>query len=749
MLLHPRSRDRDFSLGTYPLETLPRDDAILAAERDRPRRAARHDTAGDGPMAAAALKYRDIFAASADQESAPARAPVPDDLEARARDARGMAYFMDAAMVGICEMAPNAWLEGAEPLPHSHAIVLLIEDGREPEPHNTAHDWVAPAVREMSDMRAAEIAVCVARHIRAMGFAARADVAGHRQTDAERLAVMAGLAVRSNGDLVNPYLGTAFSLAVVTTDYALAIDRPLAASARDGRGLRYWWGRNGATSGRERNRRAHRPSHESYYPMEQVKRVDRPTTLILDDEVPRVPKRAAFFERALQGDLGEKSQKERSRFSFKHPTSKGLLGVIRSLVPYQGGEAGPADSDDLSDPEANAPEANSRAIKALSYHLGSDLTGICEIPHYAWFSHKEDGRPIEPYHKYAVVMLIDQGFDTMEGASGDDWISGTQSMRAYLRGAAIAGVMAEFLRDIGFPARSQTNADSDVLHIPVVLWAGLGELSRIGELVLNPFVGPRFKSVVLTTDMPLKPDRPIDFGLQYFCNNCLKCARECPCDAIPFGDKVMFNGYEMWKPDAERCTRYRLTNMKGAACGRCMKTCPINKVIDADGPLLTRMASWMGVNAMFLKPLMVPIATWADDWLGNGTRNPVKKWWFDHEIIDDIAVEPRVGTNRRDIDPSRVVDPAKQKMAYYHANMMPAPDAAGTPHTVDRKAALAAAALLETPAEAWERKQRGGPAPAHYTATPPTGGKGGETTASPYAAPAINPVADVSKAAAE
>ena len=217
--------------------------------------------------------------------------------------------------------------------------------------------------------------------------------------------------------------------------------------------------------------------------------------------------------------------------------------------------------------------------------------------------------PIEPYHRYAVVMLIDQGYDTMEGASGDDWISGAQSMRGYLRGAEIAGVMSEFLRAKGYPARAQTNADSDVLHIPLILWAGLGELSRIGELVLNPFVGPRFKSVVLTTDIPLEVDKPIDFGLQTFCGNCLKCARECPCDAIPFGDKVMFNGYEIWKPDVERCTRYRLTNPKGSACGRCMKTCPLNKVVDADGALMTRMASWLGVNAMWLKPLMVPIAT--------------------------------------------------------------------------------------------------------------------------------------------
>ena len=113
--------------------------------------------------------------------------------------------------------------------------------------------------------------------------------------------------------------------------------------------------------------------------------------------------------------------------------------------------------------------------------------------------------------------------------------------------------MAEHLRDLGFPARPQTNRDSDLLHIPLILQAGLGELSRIGELVLNPFVGPRFKSVVLSTDIPLEVDKPIDFGLQTFCENCFKCARECPCDAIPLGGKVMFNGYEMWKPDVERC----------------------------------------------------------------------------------------------------------------------------------------------------------------------------------------------------
>jgi len=195
----------------------------------------------------------------------------------------------------------------------------------------------------------------------------------------------------------------------------------------------------------------------------------------------------------------------------------------------------------------------------------------------------------------------------------------------------------------------------------------------------------------------------------------------------------MFNGYEIWKPDVERCARYRVTNSKGAACGRCMKTCPINKVVDADGGMLTRMASWMGVNAMWLKPLLVPIATWVDDRVGNGMRNPVKKWWFDHELVDEVAVVPK-GTNQRDLDLHKNVDPAHKTIAYYHASMMPPPDEPGSVE-VDRKAALAAASLIETPEQARARVAAGGAVPSHYIPTPAAGaGKtsSGQAAESPY-----------------
>jgi hypothetical protein len=112
--------------------------------------------------------------------------------------------------------------------------------------------------------------------------------------------------------------------------------------------------------------------------------------------------------------------------------------------------------------------------------------------------------------------------------------------------------------------------------------------------------------------------------------------------------------------------------------------------------------------------------------MGNGKRNPVKKWWLDLEIISGVCVAPRKGANRRDLNRKRRVDPAQQKMAFYHANMMPQPNNTA-PQPVDRKAALAAAALLETPAAARARHARGEAPPAHYVPTPPV--RGGPSSA--------------------
>ena len=251
MFIHPRSKNRPFHLGQFPLETLPRDDSIVEAEAARPRLAITVPAESDGLLAAACDRYREIFTRFADGEPAPARAPVPDDPHRRAVDIKGGACFMDAAQVGICRLPASAWLEGAEALPHEYAIVIMVENGRLPEAGNLAREWVTPAAPAAMAMRAAEIAACIAGHIRNMGFAARADVEGAQSLDRERLAVLAGLAVRRGGEIVNPYLDRNFTLAAISTDYALATDMPLHRDALKAQGLAWWWGTNGAQSGRE------------------------------------------------------------------------------------------------------------------------------------------------------------------------------------------------------------------------------------------------------------------------------------------------------------------------------------------------------------------------------------------------------------------------------------------------------------------------------------------------------------------
>jgi ferredoxin len=345
---------------------------------------------------------------------------------------------------------------------------------------------------------------------------------------------------------------------------------------------------------------------------------------------------------------------------------------------------------------------NADSVKALGYYLGADLVGICRAEPWMYYSHDEEkGAPIEPYHRYAVVMLIDQGFETMEGASGDDWISGAQSMRGYMRGALLAGVMAAHVRRLGWSARVHSNAHSELLHIPAVLMAGLGELSRIGELVLNPFLGPRSKSIVFTTDLPLEIDRPIDFGLQAVCQLCMKCARECPCNAIPFGPKVMFNGYEIWKPDVDKCGRYRLTNANGSACGRCMKTCPYNREDLVESERLL----WLSMEVPQARRALIDY----DDAAGGGMRNPVKRWWFDLEIVDGAVVRPK-GANERDLSPGREEKLGKsQKLAFFPPPLQPAGGTTlGEVVPIDRPAGLAAYAAAESPEDARRRTGKAG-----------------------------------------
>ena len=87
---------------------------------------------------------------------------------------------------------------------------------------------------------------------------------------------------------------------------------------------------------------------------------------------------------------------------------------------------------------------------------------------------------------------------------------------------------------------------------------------------------------------------------------------------------------------------------------------------------------------------------------------------------------PATGREVSSGDPMKPLLEIRNLQVHYHTPRGPV--------KADRKAALAAGDLLETPEEARERVARGGPKPEHYEPTPPTGDDSGdgERVANPY-----------------
>ncbi len=718
--------NRAVHLGPFPLERLARRDTLPDLGALPPMQAVSFDRP-EAPesIVNAMADYQSMLDAIRDGLVNKARAEIPDDPQERANHLKSFAYFNDAAMVGICELPVAARLENpirnpgidrlAEDLRtsqtktlasgidvimadlkesmeappsgidgHTHAIVFLYDNPRDPAPGEPGCDWIADAMAQRACLRSAETAVVLANYIRLLGWDAKAHTGASSDVDLGRLAVAAGLAHVEDGALQAPWLGTRFGLAALTCTLDLAVDQPLARLP----GFDPVWALGTRTSRSALNLDPfkRRKFKDGPHPFERLKRVDTPTTYIDEANVARVPKRTDMFARAQFGDMGKALQDgaKGGHYARKAAPSFAQRRALGALVLLQEGAGAP------HGPRPTDAARNAANIKAASYFLGVDAVGISRCPDWTWYSHNALGEEIDPPHDQAISMIVDQGYETMEGASGDDRISVAQSMRAYLRFSLLGGVIARQIHNLGYPAKAHTVMDGDVLQPPLLLLSGLGEVSRIGEVILNPYLGPRLKSGVVTTTMPMAHDKPIDFGLQNFCENCNKCARECPSGAITAGPKLMFNGYEIWKSDSQKCATYRITTKGGAMCGRCMKTCPWN----LEGLFAEAPVRWAASHI----PAAAPMLAALDDKLGRGGLNTLKKWWWDIELDDDGAYRPtRHPVNARDLQPELDLKYEDQTLAVCPAPLAPHPWP--YPFAMDREAGIAAYRALVPAAE--------------------------------------------------
>jgi len=228
--------------------------------------------------------------------------------------------------------------------------------------------------------------------------------------------------------------------------------------------------------------------------------------------------------------------------------------------------------------ESLSKEKNTKTIKNVICYLGSNLCGICVLNQSYVYSHvgrgpESYGHEIELDHKYAIVFAVEMDLAMVSAAPKAPVI--VETAKKYVEAAKISIIAANFIRRLGFSARAHIAGSNYQAMLPPLGWeAGLGELGRLGILITSKH-GPRARLGLITTDLPLIPDNPKVLGIQDFCDKCQKCARNCPAQAISYGEKVEENGVIRWVLNREEC--YRYWRKAGTDCAMCICVCPYSK----------------------------------------------------------------------------------------------------------------------------------------------------------------------------
>jgi hypothetical protein len=368
------------------------------------------------------------------------------------------------------------------------------------------------------------------------------------------------------------------------------------------------------------------------YPDHLLKRVDRITT-----KVPGPVKNRSQLEsaasRANRGEYGENVAQERRRVIEKVPIGAALFEIRTNIKEINRLKKNPVATEKAPLPDNT--RVMSRHLKSMGYFLGADLMGICEVPQGAVYTDDEFGNPIDVPYKYAVVFSKRKHLLTTLASTGHDWIFDSTSHQVYQLLAVWSDTMANYIRRLGYEAEVSNMRNYITLMTPLILAAGLGEVSRLG-IALNPFFGANFKAAAVLTNLPLLPDKPIDFGLQEYCSKCKICADQCIVGAISTKDKELYNGYMTWLLDAKKCAIYNSINKIGSVCGHCTRICPWNRphtdpcdFKDWDGDI-KRLFVDADARAAYLRE-----HNFRDE------LEDTHKWWIDLEEIDGRLVIPK------------------------------------------------------------------------------------------------------------
>jgi reductive dehalogenase len=265
------------------------------------------------------------------------------------------------------------------------------------------------------------------------------------------------------------------------------------------------------------------------------------------------------------------------------------------------------------------PAGTTRDIKKAAAFFGAGQVGVCKLDRRWLYSAafplrdvKSMSNEVPDRYQYAIAIAIEMDYQAI-GCSPTSPSSAATGL-GYSKMAFTAGLLAHYIRGLGYQAVACGN--DTACSIPIAIDAGLGELARNG-LLITPTHGPRVRLAKVLTDLPLVPDRPIEFGVWDFCMQCEKCAVKCPSQSIRYGKPTdqpnnisNREGLYRWPINAETCLAFWAAN--GTDCSNCIRSCPFNK----PPGWLHDTVRW-GIRNY---PRLNPFFLWMDDVCGYGRQ---------------------------------------------------------------------------------------------------------------------------------
>jgi len=311
--------------------------------------------------------------------------------------------------------------------------------------------------------------------------------------------------------------------------------------------------------------------------------------------------------KALQGTLGlkedrpERFNQKDTAFNIAHVGGFGaetgkLRWALQSVDPFDGiywtltmALRKLADGKVKGPPRRDlTSNAVTRMVKEAARYAGADLVGITtlkpDLVYSDTFSY-EDSKvgegpavttPVDLKHRFVIVLGQEMRYDrihqTLTEHNPDSLV---EIGKTYYDLANIACAVAAYIRYLGYSAKAHHLRNEQIFLVPHAVDAGLGEQGRHGYLITAQF-GPRVRLAAVTTDLEMILDRPVDIGVQHFCDICRLCETNCPSRAIP-AERTVVRGYLKWTQDQIKCFRFGVTGGNTWGCSLCLKVCPWNK----------------------------------------------------------------------------------------------------------------------------------------------------------------------------